>query len=144
MADPKEIAKKDGAHKTNRIAVERVDFLADGYEIEALADEEIGTTGRLKVLRVRPSDQYSDAARLLGRWDDGPAQQLDFNLVDRQDNQIGKLPYGHHPRRIESADEKRLYKVKIGRNEKNIVFEGIVSVAIGFRARLGGGTIRVG
>src|SRR6266850_336675 len=59
MADRKKVAEKDGAHKTNRARVVRVDFLAPDYQIDELDGEEIGPTGRLKVLRIAPSDQQS-------------------------------------------------------------------------------------
>jgi hypothetical protein len=137
MADPAKVAEKDGAHKTNWVTVERVEFLADGYQIDRLDGEEIGHTGRLKVLRIRPVEEQSEAPRFLSRWDDGRDQSLDFNLVDRHDNQIGKLPHGHHPDRLGELEGHRQYQVELGRDEKHIVFRGIVEVALGFRIRLG-------
>ena len=138
MADRKKVADKDGAHRTNRVTVEPGYFLAPGYEF-AETDPEIGDTGRVKVLRIRPSDEQSDAPRFLGRWDDGPAQRLDFDLVDRNDNKAHKrkLPHGHRPDFFEGP-RGRQYAVELGRDEKHIVFRGVVEVAIGFRARLRG------
>src|SRR3981081_2110845 len=111
MADRKKVAEKDGAHKTNRARVVRVDFLAPDYQIEELDGEEIGPTGRLKVLRIAPSDQQSPLPRFLGRWDDGPPapwddgrpQRLDFDLVDRNDKKTHKrkVPYGHGTKLID-------------------------------------------
>jgi hypothetical protein len=118
------------------VAIEPGYFLAPGYEF-ADTDAERGATGRLKVLRIRPVDEQSDAPRFLGRWDDRRDQSLDFNLVDRNDNQIGKLPYRNHPDRIEKADGRRRYQVEIGRDEKHIVFKGVVEVALGFTKHLG-------
>jgi hypothetical protein len=135
VADRKKVAEGDGAYRTNRVTVEPGYFLAPGYEF-ADTDAERGDTGRLKVLRIRPADEQSDAPRFLGRWDDGRDQSLDFNLVDRNDNQIGKLPYGHHPDRIEKPDGRRRYQVEIGRDEKHIIFKGVVEVALGFRKHL--------
>jgi hypothetical protein len=144
VADPKKVAEKDGAHKTNRVTVERVDFLADGYQIERLDGEEIGHTGRLKVLRIRPVEEQSEAPRFLGRWDDGRDQSLDFNLVDRQDNQIGKLPHGHRPDRLKDLEGHRQYQVEIGLDAHHIVFKGIVEVALGYRMLAKSGGIKVG
>ena len=139
MADRKKIVDKDGAHRTNRVTVEPGSVPALGYQIETLGGEEIGSTGRLKVLRIGPSDERSTEPRFLGRWDDGPAQRLDFDLVDKNDLKAHrrKLPYGYHPKVIETTDGHRRYLVEIGRNEKHIVFRGVVAVAIGFRLRLG-------
>jgi hypothetical protein len=39
MADRKKVAEKDGAHKTNRARVVRVDFLAPDYQIEELDEK---------------------------------------------------------------------------------------------------------
>ena len=61
MADRKKVADKDGAHRTNRVTVEPGYFLAPGYEF-AETDPEIGDTGRVKVLRIRPSDEQSRAS----------------------------------------------------------------------------------
>jgi hypothetical protein len=153
MANPTKVAEKDGAHKTNRVTVERVDFLADGYKIEALDGEEIGATAQFKVLRVCPTDPQSTAPRFLGRWDDAPpkpwdegrAQRLDFDLVDRNDRRVHKrkLPYGHGTKSIETTDGHRQYQVKIGLDEKHIVFEGVVEFAIGFRMHCKAGAIAV-
>jgi hypothetical protein len=84
--------------------------------------------------------------RFLGRWDDGPPapwddgrpQRLDFDLVDRNDKKTHKrkVPYGHGRKLIASTDGYRRYQVDLGGNEKNIVFRGVVEVAIGFRALL--------
>jgi hypothetical protein len=139
LADRKKIVDKDGAHRTNRVTVEPGSVPALGYQIETLGGEEIGSTGRLKVLRIGPSDERSTEPRFLGRWDDGPAQRLDFDLVDKDDQKAHrrKLPYWHHPKVIETTDGHRRYLVEIGRNEKHIVFRGVVAVAIRFRLRLG-------
>ena len=141
MADPKKVAEKDGAHRANRVTVVQVEFLAPGTR-SSLDGEEIGDTGRLKVLRVRPMDAQSAEPRFLGRWDNGRDQCLDFNLVDRNDNQIGKLPHGHHPDRLEELEGHRQYRVEFGRDEKHIVFRGIVEVALGYRMLAKGGGIR--
>jgi hypothetical protein len=87
VADRKKVAEGDGAYGTNQVTVEPGYFLAPGYEF-ADTDAERGATGRFKVLRIRPVDEQSDAPRFLDRWDDGRDQSLDFNLVDRNDNQI--------------------------------------------------------
>jgi len=140
LADRKKVAEKDGAHRTNRATVERVDFLALGYQIDMLDGEEIGTTGRLKVLRVCPSDKQSTAPRFLGRWDDGRDKSLDFDLVDRNDNKAHKrkVPFGHHPEILDTIAGHRRYQVELGRDEKNIVFRGVVEISIGSRIRLRG------
>ena len=95
MADRKKVTEKDGGHRTTLVSLKRVDLLAPGYQVETL-EEEIGSTGHLRVLRVCPSDAQSTAPRFLGRWDDTPpkpwddgrAQRLDFDLVDRHDKKV--------------------------------------------------------
>lgn len=52
MADPNEVAWRDGAHRTNKVTIEPGATLDLGYTCMVL-ENEIGATGRLKVL-VQP------------------------------------------------------------------------------------------
>ena len=135
MADREKVANRDGVYKTNRATVETGYFLADGYKFSETDEKEIGDTGRLKVLRVCPSNDQIPGPCFLSRWDE-PKNTLDFDLVDRNDQVVkGKLPYGHHPKLLGPTCR---FEVELGLDKDNIVFRGVVEVALGHIVRLGG------
>ncbi len=117
MADRSKVSQRDGAHRMNTVGVEPGYFLAPGYMFAETEDREIGDTGRIKVFRVAPSSPQSEGPRFLGRWDDGPAQCLDFDVVDEHDHVLG-MPYGHHPERL-TPDGPRRYLVELGRDKES-------------------------
>jgi hypothetical protein len=102
-------------------------------------EQGIGATGRLKVLRVFPPDKHSADPCYLGRWDE-PANTLDFDFVEGEEDHAQPLrPHGHHS----SALGDRRFEVELGSDANNIVFKGIVSIALGFRMHLGEGLVAV-
>ena len=127
-----EEANQDGPFRTNRVNVESGYSLAPGYDLVAFEQQEIGDTGRLKVLRFCPSDDQTEDPCFLGRWDE-KGNSLDFDLVDRQDHVLKRQPYGHHPKFLGD----RRFEVELGSDADHIVFRGIVSIALGFRMHLG-------
>jgi hypothetical protein len=135
VTDRKKVSEKNGVHRTNRVTVGPGYFLAPGYEFAETDEKEISDTGRVKIFRVYPSDEQSAGLRFLGRWDDGPAQCLDIDLVDRNDRVL-RGPYGHHSK-AQAIPGHRRFEVSVGLDEANIVFRGVVELALGFRVHLG-------
>jgi hypothetical protein len=128
MADPDEIARRDGAHRTNVVAIDPGFFSDPDYQL-ALLENEIGATGRLKVLRLSPSSKESPAPCVLGRWDE-QANALDFDLVDRDDYVVTVAFPGHHSKDLGN----RRFEVEIRTPDvKRLVFRGIVVVRLGFK-----------
>ena len=131
MADRKHVANRDGPFKTNKVTVEDGFFLAPGYDLKRFDQQEVGATGHHKVLGVFPSNEQSPDPRFLARWDEKD-RALDFDLVDREDKVLPAQPHGHHS----TPQGDRRFEVELGRDENSIVFEGIVAVALGFKAGL--------
>ena len=53
--DPKRVATKDGVHSTNMVSIEPGYYLDATYEVTLLQNA-IGSTGRLKVIRLVPRE----------------------------------------------------------------------------------------
>lgn len=134
MADRKQVANKQGPSGTNKVTVETGYSLASGYELLPFDQKKVGETGYHKVLRVFPSDDHSEAPRFLARWDEKD-KALDFDLVDREDRVQPAKPYGHRS----TALGDRRFQVEIGSDSDNIVFKGIVKVALDFTMPLDAG-----
>ena len=131
MADPKR--ERNGPCQTNWAVVEPGFSLALGYELVPFNQTRVTATGLHKVLAVVPLEKDSAAPSFLGRWD-AAEKVLDFDFSDREGRvPKGKrskraFPHGHHP----IAFGEQRFKVELGPNATQIVFSGIVQVALGF------------
>jgi hypothetical protein len=129
MADPDEVAKKDGAHRTNKVTIEPGAVLDPDYTCTVL-ENEIGATGRLKVLRLAPSSREGAAPCFLGRWDEKD-KALDFDFVDTKDNvQPVEFP-GHHS--TDLGDRRFGVEIRDPNAVTKLVFKGVVVVRLGFK-----------
>lgn len=129
MVNPGEVAKKDGPNRTNVITIEPGAVLDPEYTCTVL-ENEIGATGRLKVLRLVPSSGEGAALGFLGRWDEKD-KALDFDLVDTKDNvQPVEFP-GHHS--IDLGDRRFGVEIRDPNAVTKLVFKGVVVVRLGFK-----------
>jgi hypothetical protein len=80
MADPKAVAKKYGVFETNAVQVE-AHHVAPNYKLTMLDQNGMDPTGRLKVLRLSPSNEQAADPCFVGRWDE-KANALDFDAAD--------------------------------------------------------------
>lgn len=129
MANPDEVAQKDGAHRTNVVAIESGAVLNSDYNCTVL-ENEIGATGRLKVLRLTPSSEQGAAPCFLGRWDEKD-KALDFDLVDSEDNVLPVEVPGHHSTHL--GDRRFEVEIRAPYAVTKLVFKGIVVVRLGFK-----------
>jgi len=60
----KDRREEDGVFRTNRVNVESGYLIASGYDLLAF-EQEVGATGRLKVLRMFPLEERSAEPRFL-------------------------------------------------------------------------------
>jgi hypothetical protein len=98
LADRKKVAEKDGkAFRTHQVQVEDGYRVAADYELTLCEEQEIGATGRLKVVHLVPSKEESSDPCFIGRWDE-KANFLDFDPVDREEHVLKDVEFmGHHP-----------------------------------------------
>jgi hypothetical protein len=131
--DPNVVAKKDGkAFRTNKVKVEDGYTVHAEYELKLCEEEEIGRTGRLKILELFPSDPKSTAARFIGRWDE-KENFLDIDPIDAKGNVDRSVKFKeHHPKALPD----RHFGVKICTSGK-LLFKGVVSFGLGRDIQLG-------
>jgi hypothetical protein len=129
MADPKDVAKKDGkAFRTHDVDVVR-EFVAPGYEVDMLENNERGATGLLTVVRIKRPGQWPTFE---GRWDE-KATALDFEAVDAEDKRSKTGFDGHHS----VALPERRFRVEIRYPSGGArIFAGVVSFGLGFELAL--------
>jgi hypothetical protein len=130
--DPKRVATKDGVHSTNMVSIEPGYYLDATYEVTLLQNA-IGSTGRLKVIRLVPRE--GAGISFLGRWDEGAKKgtrrkgpnavpSLDFDAVDADDNVRSRIRFvGHHSKCL--GDQRFDVEIRIN-PENKLVFKGVV------------------
>ena len=138
MADRDVVANKDGPFKTNLVEVEPGYLLVADYTLVRFSETQIEPTGRLKVIGIFPSSAQSTAPRFLGRWDE-KEQQLDFDPVDGRHHVDKSVFDGHHTTRVGN----RRFEVELRKEERRLIFRGVVSIALGIRAQLAGETLKL-
>jgi hypothetical protein len=140
LADRKKVAEKDGkAFRTHQVQVEDGYRVAADYELTLCEEQEIGATGRLKVVHLVPSKEESSDPCFIGRWDE-KANFLDFDPVDREEHVLKDVEFmGHHP----TALPDRRFDVEICTGAK-LVFKGVVSFGLGRDLGLESGIYKIG
>jgi hypothetical protein len=138
VADRTRVANQDGVWSINGVVLVPGYFLASDYKLTPLAGERIGDTGRLKVLRLSPSNDQVKGPCFIGRWDE-KAQLLDFDAVDGDDYVDKAVEFtGHHPTALPPPGRRFDVEVRLG---TPLLFKGIVSVALGYGIHAGSGTV---